>query len=46
MLKAFVCLQIAVCIGVPLAAGLGIGVSIRDDVKGWYAFPCATRSAV
>lgn len=25
----------AVAIGVPLAAGLGIGLTIQEDVKGW-----------
>lgn len=29
-------LSVAVAIGVPLAAGLGIGLTIQEDVKGWY----------
>lgn len=29
-------LSVAIAIGVPLAAGLGVGLSIKDDVRGWY----------
>ena len=26
----------AVAVGVPLAAGVGVGAGLQDDVKGWY----------
>ena len=26
----------AVAVGVPLAAGVGVGAGLKDDVKGWY----------
>lgn len=29
-------LSVAFAVGVPVAAGVGIGLSIKDDVKGWY----------
>ncbi len=29
------CLQV-VAVAVPLGAGFGIGLAIKDDVKGWY----------
>ena len=35
MLTASLLLQ-AVAVGVPLAAGVGVGAGLKDDVKGWY----------
>ena len=41
----------ALAIGIPVGAGFGIGISIKDDVKGWYGlmhlhFPGRTVIAV
>ena len=29
-------LQQAIAIGVPVAAGVGVGLTLKDDVRGWY----------
>jgi benzodiazapine receptor len=29
-------LSVAIAIGLPVAAGVGVGLSLKDDVKGWY----------
>ena len=36
LLRRLLHLHQAIAIGVPVAAGVGVGLTLKDDVRGWY----------